>query len=257
VPCAGAPAASPKRTLVDRPNQISAARDAGSSRRGGEQGVDSAVLTRVRAPSRSWAYFAVKRALDVLVAGVAFVVTLPVVASLAVLIKLDSPGPAIFRQYRVGLDGRLFAFYKFRTMWVDARDRYPELYRYQYSDDEIRTMYFKVLDDPRLTRLGRHLRRTSLDELPNLINALCGDMTLVGPRPELPEMVRYYTDEQLIKFTVKPGITGLAQVTGRAVLRFQETIAADLEYCHRRSFWFELQILWRTIGTCVARVGAF
>jgi lipopolysaccharide/colanic/teichoic acid biosynthesis glycosyltransferase len=211
----------------------------------------------VDAPPRSVAYHVAKRACDLVAGLVGLVLTLPLAIVLAIIIKLDSPGPVIFRQYRVGSGGRLFAFYKFRTMWVDARERFPYLYNYLYSDDEIRTMYFKVLDDPRLTRFGRHLRKTSLDELPNLINVLRGNMSLVGPRPELPEMLRYYTPEQTMKFAVQPGVTGLAQVTGRGVLRFQETIAADLEYCRRRSFWFDCVILLRTIKAVVLRVGAF
>jgi lipopolysaccharide/colanic/teichoic acid biosynthesis glycosyltransferase len=176
---------------------------------------------------------------------------------LAIIIRLDSPGPIIFRQYRLGENGQPFRFYKFRTMWVDARERHPELYAYRYSDTQIRSMYFKVLDDPRLTRFGAHLRKTSLDELPNLLNVVLGDMTLVGPRPELPEMLAYYTQQQLMKFSVKPGVTGLAQVTGRAVLRFQETIASDLEYCARRSLRFDFLILCRTVTTIIQRVGAF
>jgi lipopolysaccharide/colanic/teichoic acid biosynthesis glycosyltransferase len=202
-------------------------------------------------------YVATKRLVDILVGTVAFVVALPIIIILAVLIKLDSPGPAIFRQRRVGLRGKTFTFYKFRTMWVDARQRYPSLYAYRYTDDEIRTMYFKVIDDPRLTRVGRHLRRTSLDELPNLLNVLKGDMSLVGPRPEIPDMLPYYTPEQLVKFSVKPGVTGLAQVSGRSLLRFQETNQADVEYVRRRSFLFDLMILVRTVKCVALRVGAF
>jgi lipopolysaccharide/colanic/teichoic acid biosynthesis glycosyltransferase len=158
---------------------------------------------------------------------------------------------------RVAKDGRLFTFYKFRTMQVDARQKFPELYRYEYSEEEINRMRFKLLDDPRLTRLGRHLRKTTLDEIPNLVSVLVGDMTLVGPRPEIPEMLRYYTSEQLEKFSVKPGVTGLAQVSGRGVLRFQETIIADLEYVRRRSFWFDMEIVVRTIKVVFLRLGAF
>ena len=212
---------------------------------------------RVLAPPRTRGYHVAKRALDLVLGSVGFVLALPVMVVVAIAIRLDSPGPIVFRQYRVGKDGRLFPFYKFRTMWVDARERYPELYAYRYTDEQIQTMYFKLLDDPRLTRLGRHLRKTSLDELPNLINVIRGDMSLVGPRPELPEMLRYYTDEQMMKFSVKPGVTGLAQVTGRAVLTLQQTITADLEYCLRRSFWFDLAVLARTVKTVMLRVGAF
>lgn len=205
----------------------------------------------------STSYEVAKRALDIVVSLVAVIISLPVMLVLALLVRLDSPGPVLFRQQRVGRNGKLFTFYKFRTMYADARQRFPELYAYKYSDEEIQTMYFKVLHDPRLTRLGRHLRKTSLDELPNFLNVLKGDMTLVGPRPEIPEMLPYYTPEQLVKFSVKPGVTGLAQVTGRSVLRFQETIAADVRYCENRSFWFDIEILLRTVKTVVLRVGAF
>jgi lipopolysaccharide/colanic/teichoic acid biosynthesis glycosyltransferase len=211
----------------------------------------------VTAPPKSLGYHAVKRAVDIVVGVFGLAVGLPIMFILAVIIRLDSPGPIVFRQYRLGEHGRPFRFYKFRTMWVDARERFPELYAYAYTDAEIREMYFKVLDDPRLTRFGAHLRKTSLDELPNLINVLLGDMTLVGPRPELPEMLPYYTPHQLMKFSVKPGATGLAQVTGRAVLRFQQTIASDLEYCAKRSLWFDFMILVRTTKTIIQRVGAF
>jgi lipopolysaccharide/colanic/teichoic acid biosynthesis glycosyltransferase len=214
-------------------------------------------LAWVVAPGKPLAYYAVKRAVDILVGVLGLVVTLPLMLILAIIIRLDSPGPIIFRQYRLGENGQPFRFYKFRTMWVDARERHPELYAYRYSDTQIRSMYFKVLDDPRLTRFGAHLRKTSLDELPNLLNVVLGDMTLVGPRPELPEMLAYYTQQQLMKFSVKPGVTGLAQVTGRAVLRFQETIASDLEYCARRSLRFDFLILCRTVTTIIQRVGAF
>jgi lipopolysaccharide/colanic/teichoic acid biosynthesis glycosyltransferase len=211
----------------------------------------------VTAPPKSLAYHAVKRVLDIVVGVLGLVVTLPLMLVLAIIIRLDSPGPIIFRQHRLGENGRPFKFYKFRTMWVDARERFPELYAYRYTDAEIRDMYFKVLDDPRLTRFGAHLRKTSLDELPNFFNVLLGDMTLVGPRPELAEMLQYYTEVQRVKFSVKPGVTGLAQVTGRAVLRFQQTINSDLEYCARRSLWFDFVILVWTAKTIVQRVGAF
>ena len=117
-----------------------------------------------------------------------------------------------------------------------AAQRFPHLYAYDYSDDELPTLYFKLADDPRLTRFGRHLRRTSLDELPNFINMLKGEMTLVGPRPEIPQMVRYYQPDQLAKFSVHPGLTGLAQMSGRNILRFEQTIALDLEYVGRAHF---------------------
>src|SRR5206468_10922795 len=135
---------------------------------------------------------------------------------------------------------------KFRTMYDDARDRFPELYAYDFSDGDFTSSYYKLADDPRNTRVGRWLRRTTLDELPNLFNVLKGDLSLVGPRPELPELVRYYHPEQLMKFSVKSGITGLAQVSGRNNLTIQQQIDADLEYVRRCSFFYDLGLILRT-----------
>jgi lipopolysaccharide/colanic/teichoic acid biosynthesis glycosyltransferase len=212
-------------------------------------------LVAIAPTSRAYAFGA--RTLDLVVGTILALVALPLIVLVAVVVRLDSPGPVIFRQQRVGVGGRLFTFYKFRTMQADARVRFPELYAYRYSQADIDQMYFKIFDDPRLTRLGRRLRRTSLDELPNLLCVLRGDMALVGPRPELPDMLRYYRPEQLPKFSVKPGVTGLAQVTGRGILRFQDTIRADLEYVRRRSVAFDLEILVRTVKSVITRVGAF
>jgi len=203
------------------------------------------------------AYTVMTRLLDIVLGLAGLLVTLPVMLVIAAIIRADSPGPAVFRQVRVGEGGRLFRFYKFRTMWADARERFPELYAYRYSEDEVRCMHFKHDDDPRLTRFGAWLRRTSLDELLNLINVLKGDMTLVGPRPEIPELVPYYWEDQLEKFLVKPGVTGLAQITGRGRLSFQETIASDLAYCARRSLRLDLKIIFTTTKKVFVQDGAF
>jgi lipopolysaccharide/colanic/teichoic acid biosynthesis glycosyltransferase len=220
-------------------------------------GVVALLRPVTRAPAQPATYEIVRRALDIVVGALALLLALPIILTIWLLIRLDSSGPALFRQLRVGQDGRLFTFYKFRTMWVDARERFPQLYAYQYSDQEIRTLYFKLPNDPRLTPFGRWLRTTSLDELPNFINVLLGQMTLVGPRPEIPQMLPYYTEAQLMKFSIKPGLTGLAQISGRAALRFQETIAVDLDYCRRRSLRFDLWIFLMTLKSIVVRSGAF
>jgi lipopolysaccharide/colanic/teichoic acid biosynthesis glycosyltransferase len=201
-------------------------------------------------------YDTTKRGIDLLLAPLLLVVALPLIVVLALIVKLDSPGPALFRQTRVGKNGRLFTFYKFRTMYVDARERFPELYAYRYSEAERETMFFKLASDPRCTRVGRLLRRTSLDELPNVINVIRGDMACVGPRPEIPEMLAHYKPEQLVKFTVKPGLTGLAQISGRNLLTFQETIRHDLEYVRNRSLRFDLYVLARTPVVVVQMIGA-
>jgi lipopolysaccharide/colanic/teichoic acid biosynthesis glycosyltransferase len=198
-----------------------------------------------------------KRMIDFTVAAIALIVFAPVIAVIALLIRLDSPGPAVFRQQRVGQGGRTFTFYKFRTMYVDAKERFPDLYNYRYTIDQWNTLFYKLPDDPRMTRFGRIVRKTTLDELPNLFNVFKGDMSLVGPRPELPDYVKYYTPEQLTKFSVRAGVTGLAQSSGRGTLPVQDQIAADLEYVARSSFWFDLTILARTVAMVVRGVGAF
>jgi lipopolysaccharide/colanic/teichoic acid biosynthesis glycosyltransferase len=199
--------------------------------------------------------------------------------AIAIRIKLDSPGPAIFRHRRIGLFGMPFTLYKFRTMYADAKDRFPELYAYTYSQEELYSLPIKVLvgrkqdpkngdggvvnldaqwlEDPRVTRTGRWLRRTSLDELPNFINVLKGDMHLVGPRPDIAENIRYYSPDHLRKLHVKPGITGLAQIRGRGKLSFTQTNEFDVEYVDMRSLALDLKILWNTIAVWVKGDGAF
>jgi lipopolysaccharide/colanic/teichoic acid biosynthesis glycosyltransferase len=208
------------------------------------------------APPRSRAYERSKRALDVIICLLVLPVAVPVMLVIALIVRLDSPGSPVFRQTRVGRGGRGFTFYKFRTMYSDARERFPDLYAYDYDDDDIPTLFFKLPYDPRCTRVGRRLRRTSLDELPNLINVLRGDMSLVGPRPEIPEMLPFYQPEELCKFAVRPGLTGLAQASGRNILRFTQTNAKDIEYVHGRSFALDLKILAITVWVVVLMLGA-
>ena len=175
----------------------------------------------------------------------------------ALAIRLNSPGPVLFRHKRVGRGGRLFNFVKFRTLYHDARQRFPELYQYQYTPEEIEALAFKVPNDPRVTSIGEWLRRTTLDELPNFWNVVTGDMALVGPRPEIPEMLPYYRDEHLIKFSVPPGVTGLAQISGRGRRRFLETARLDADYAANRSLRLDLRILARTISLVLRQDGAF
>jgi len=181
----------------------------------------------------------------------------PLILLILFLITIDSPGKVIFSQTRVGKDGRCFTFYKFRTMWKDAYKKFPELYMYDYTESEIESMKFKIADDPRITKFGYYLRMTSLDELPNLINVVKGDMNLVGPRPEIPEMIKYYKPWQLEKFSVKPGITGLAQVNGRGFLTFQKTIEYDLIYIKKKNLLMDIHIFWKTLVVVIKSIGAF
>lgn len=208
------------------------------------------------AASRGVLFRAAKRAMDLAIGLPSLMLIAPVIALLALLIRLDSPGPAIFKQHRVGLNGELIRFYKFRTMYVDAKERFPELYEYKYTADQLEHAYYKGQVDPRNTRMGGWLRKTTLDELPNLINVVLGNVSLVGPRPELKEMVRYYRPVELSKFTVKSGITGLAQCTGRNNLTVRQQIAADVRYVEDQSLWLDTKILFLTAWSVLRSEGA-
>lgn len=187
----------------------------------------------------------------------ALVATLPAALVVALAIRLDSTGPALFRQWRVGRGGRLFRFTKFRTYHVDAKDLWPELYTYEYTPEELERLCFKVPGDPRATRVGKWLRQSTLDELPNFWHVLMGDMSLVGPRPEIPDMLPYYQAEELAKFTVKPGITGISQISGRGLLTFRETARLDLGYVRSRTLWGDIRIALTTVSKVIFRTGAF
>ncbi len=198
-----------------------------------------------------------QRLFEVAFAVIVLVVTLPLMLLIALIIRLDSPGPVLFFQKRIGKGGKPFTFVKFRTLYADARTRFPELYAYKYSPEEMGELKFKVDNDPRVTRQGAWLRNTSLDELPNFWNVLTGDMALVGPRPEIPEMMGYYHDEMLLKFSVRPGVTGPAQIFGRGRLKFYQTVDYDLEYIQKRSVRYDLWVLFETLKKVLMRDGAF
>ena len=208
-------------------------------------------------PNRATSYRIAKRAIDVVAAAVLIVLTSPVMLAVAALIRIDSRGPAVFRQQRVTRGGRPFTFYKFRTMYVDARERFADLYDYEFGRGEFTASYYKLADDPRNTRVGRWLRRTTLDELPNLFNVLKGDLSLVGPRPEIPELVPHYPPENLACFFTKAGLTGLAQVAGRSLLTVDERLTLDTRYVANQSLLLDLRILARTVGAVVKGIGAF
>jgi len=197
------------------------------------------------------------RAIEILVALSMLAITSPLLFWLAFLIRRGTPGRALFLQSRLGRNQAPFTFVKFRTLYADARQRFPHLYRYAYTNEELKDMKFKVLNDPRVTPQGKWMRKTTLDELPNFWNVLTGDMALVGPRPEIPEMLPYYSGEMLLKFTVRPGITGLAQISGRGRLGFHETVRLDVEYVKRQSLMLDLKILLRTIWKAITQEGAF
>jgi lipopolysaccharide/colanic/teichoic acid biosynthesis glycosyltransferase len=226
------------------------------------------------------------RVFERLIALIGLIAGAPLILIAAILIRLDSPGPAVFRHKRPArsvrvrgrdLEGRTdfipppegyrrdaqyyvpsyFTLIKLRTMYVDARAQFPSYYAYKFTRENFHSQLPTIRDDPRVTRAGRLLRRLSIDELPNFWSVLKGDMTLVGPRPEAPEVLQYYTPEEMVKFTVRPGITGLAQISGRGLLNWGETIALDLEYVRTRSVSLDLKIILLTIKRVLTRHGAF
>ncbi len=177
----------------------------------------------------------------------------PVMVLLALLIKLDSPGPVLFTQKRIGLKGKPFTMYKFRTMTANA---HKEWHPPQRVNDFSSFVFHSIWPDKRVTRLGRILRNSSLDELPQLINVARGDMRLVGPRPDEPYLVEQYRQEFHRRHDVKPGITGLAQVNGRSDLTYSQMMAYDLDYVDDHSFRRDLSILARTLAVVARKEGA-
>ena len=180
----------------------------------------------------------------------------PVLVVVAVLVKLSDGGPVFFRQERVGLDGEIFRMTKFRSMAVDAEARLEAL-REQASDGVDRGVLFKVRDDPRVTPIGRFIRRYSIDELPQLFNVLAGRMSLVGPRPPLPAEVEQYEHDVHRRLLVKPGMTGLWQINGRSDLTWEQSVRFDLYYVENWSVAQDLVILWRTFHAVVTKDGAY
>lgn len=236
--------------------------------------------------SSNWLAETLYRIFEILVAILGLTLGLPLMLCEAALIRWDSPGPALFRHTRPGRARKVrgselvgcpdlrppaggyqpeklyyvptyFGLLKFRTMYSDASTRFPQYYAYDFAPEEFHRQYGTHENDPRVTRLGAILRRLSLDELPNLWNVLLGHMRLVGPRAEAPEVLRYYAAHEMYKFACKPGVTGLAQIHGRGLLNWGETLKWDLEYVHKRNIWLDLKIILATLECVVLRRGAF
>jgi exopolysaccharide biosynthesis polyprenyl glycosylphosphotransferase len=208
------------------------------------------IYSMVTGPDRILALTA-KRVVDFVGSALAMVVLSPLLAAIAVAVRMDSPGPILFRQERVGVHGRRFSIVKFRTMVAGAEELLEEL----RDQNEIRGQAFKLTSDPRITKVGRWLRATSLDELPQLFNVLRGEMSIVGPRPPLVSEVAGYDIWHRRRLSMKPGITGLWQVNGRHEQDFDRWVETDLEYIDGWSFWLDLRIMARTIPAMLHRQG--
>ena len=198
-------------------------------------------------------YWVLRRAQDIVFSLLALILLAPLALLISLAIVLDSPGDgAIFRQRRVGRDGKLFWLYKFRTMCPDAEEQLNELLSQNQMDGPV----FKIKDDPRITRVGRFLCKTSLDELPQLLNVLRGDMSIVGPRPALPREVELYSDYQRQRLYVTPGLSCYWQIAPhRNEMSFDEWVALDLKYIQERSFWVDWKIIFLTVRAMLMKYG--
>jgi exopolysaccharide biosynthesis polyprenyl glycosylphosphotransferase len=197
-------------------------------------------------------YF-IKRTVDVTLALLFLAVAAIPMALIAIAVRLDSAGPIILRQTRVGKHGKTFTFYKFRSMYVDADERFKDLEKFNQTDGAT----FKMTEDPRRTKVGAFIRKTSLDELPQIFNILSGQMSFVGPRPGLERELNKYREWHFRRYEVTPGLTGLSQVSGRSNLKFDDTVRLDIYYAENWSLWLDLKIILRTIPTVLKREGAY
>jgi len=223
-------------------------RTAGAPVSAAETDLPPVPLQPVRGPYERWG----KRALDLIGSTVGLVFLAPLLGLIALAIRLDTRGPIVYRSRRIGAGGRSFDFYKFRSM-VDGAEALREQILHL---NEVDGPVFKISRDPRVTRVGQWLRRTSLDELPQLWNVLCGQMSLVGPRPPIPEEVRQYEPWQLRRLSVRPGITCLWQIRGRSSVSFEEWMRLDMEYIDRLSLGLDLRILLLTLPAVLSGRGA-
>ena len=197
--------------------------------------------------------FFIKRALDLILSTIGIIILLPVFMIISIWIKVDSKGPSIFKQTRVGLNGENFTIYKFRTMVVNAEKK-REL---DINPEDLQNFVFQSKSDNRITKSGAFLRKTSLDEIPQLFNVFMGNMSLVGPRPEIPDVVKFYPETYRQRLLMLPGITGLAQVSGRGEIELGKTVYYDLTYIKKFSIWLDIKILFKTAFSVVKEEGAF
>jgi exopolysaccharide biosynthesis polyprenyl glycosylphosphotransferase len=206
------------------------------------------------AATNSATYALAKRILDVAVAAIMLLCLMPLFLVIGLIIKFTDGGPIFFKQRRVGLNGKVFDFYKFRSMVINAEALKAQLMEKNKHNNSIT---FKMNRDPRVTWIGRIIRKTSIDELPQFFNVLCGDMSLVGPRPAVVSEVEKYTSHERRRLGTLPGLTCIWQVSGRADLDFRQQVELDLRYIRERSFWLDVQLMFKTIPAVLSGKGAY
>ena len=197
-------------------------------------------------------YFIIKRIIDIIGALCGVILLSPVMIIVGTWIKLDSKGPVFFAQNRIGQDGTRFKMYKFRSMCMDAERILDKL----KEKNEMSGPMFKIKEDPRVTKIGKFIRKTSIDELPQLFNVLKGEMSLVGPRPSLPKEVAQFTSFQKLRLIAKPGLTCYWQVRGRSDISFKEWMEMDVEYIEERNTWIDIKLIFKTVGVLFGDEGA-
>lgn len=198
-------------------------------------------------------YYFLKRIFDILLSAVGLIIGSVIFLLVTIAIKKEDNGPVIYKQRRIGKDGKEFNMYKFRSMCVDADEKLAAL----KEQNEVEGAMFKIKDDPRITKVGKFIRKTSIDELPQLYNVLRGDMSIVGPRPPLPSEVAEYTEYDMQRLWVIPGCTGLWQATVRNTVGFDEMVQLDLEYIQKSGLWYDLYIILLTVKMLVSPKGAY
>lgn len=200
-------------------------------------------------------YLLMKKIIDYIGSGLGILLLTPVLVLIAIIIKFEDGGPVIFRQERIGYNGKKFYIFKFRSMRVDAEKLKKEL----LDQNEVEGTMFKMKDDPRVTNFGKFLRKHSLDELPQFFNVILGDMSLVGPRPPLIDEVENYTEYDKQRLLVRPGLSGLWQISGRNNLSFDDMVQLDLQYIETRNIWLDMKIIFKTVWNMISikRNGAF
>lgn len=208
-----------------------------------DDNMDIHFIQRSKKYRKSFMYEFIKRTIDILVSLLALIFLFPLMVVIMILIKFDSKGPVLFSQNRVGKNGKIFKMYKFRSMVTNAEDLLKEL----KNKNEMTGPMFKIKHDPRVTKIGRFIRKTSLDELPQLINVLKGDMSLVGPRPNLPREVREFDKWMLDKLVVRPGLTCFWQVMGRNSIGFVQWMNLDIEYVEKRNLKLDMILILKTV----------
>ena len=210
-------------------------------------------MITLKATRRSLRDMVLKRCVDIAGSLVGLVISVPIVAITAIPLKLESPGPLFFKQKRVGLNGRVFEIYKLRSMYADAEERKKDL----MARNEMNGLMFKITDDPRITKVGKFIRRTSIDELPQFWNVLKGDMSLVGTRPPTLDEYNRYESHHKRRLSMKPGITGMWQVSGRSNIEdFEEVVQLDVYYIDHWSIWLDIKILFKTVFVVFVHKGA-